>query len=112
MTLMPAELLRRYVILHNLGVETGDFEPLMRLFESDAILAFENPRIGEFEGIEMIRGVFRRQPPVMTIAIGEIAELENNARADYMLDEEPGHRKGYISIDSKDDKILKLFIGL
>jgi hypothetical protein len=90
----------------------GDFEPLMTIFSSDALFAFENPRIGEFEGIEMIRGIFRRQPPMMTIVIGEITETADTARADYALEEKPDSRQGYILLELKDNKINKLFIGL
>lgn len=108
----PSELLKHYIFLHNFGVEMGDFQPLMALFADNALFAFENPRIGEFEGIEMITGIFRRQPPTMTIIIGEIAETANTARADYALEEKPGDRQGYISLDIEENKIKKLFIGL
>ena len=94
-----SELLSRYIILHNLGVETGDFEPLMHLFDKEAVMAFENPRIGEFEGVDMISGIFRRQPPTMIIEIGEITETGDSAKADYMLDEQPEIRQGYISLE-------------
>ena len=107
-----SELLRRYILFHNLGVETGEFEPLLQLFADDAVFEFENPKIGEFKGIVMIRGIFRRQPPSMTIAIGEINETHNNAKADYMLEEELQIRQGYISLDVKNDRIQKLLIGL
>jgi hypothetical protein len=108
----PSELLKHYIFLHNFGVEMGDFEPLMALFTDNAIFAFENPRIGEFEGIEMIRGIFRRQPPTINVVIGEIAESGNSARADYALEEKPENRQGFISLDIEDNKIKKLFIGL
>lgn len=108
----PSELLKHYIFLHNFGVEMSDFEPLMGIFADDGVFAFENPRIGEFEGIEMIRGIFRRQPPTMTIVIGEITETVDTARADYALEEEPDSRQGYILLELKDNKIKKLFVGL
>jgi hypothetical protein len=108
----PSELLKHYIFLHNFGVEMGDFEPLMAILDDNAMLAFENPRIGEFEGIAMIRGIFRRQPPTMTIVIGEITETANTARADYALEEKPGDRQGYVMLDIEENKINKLFIGL
>lgn len=108
----PSELLRHYIFLHNFGIEMGDFESLMAIFSDDAVFAFEDPRIGEFAGIEMIRGVFRRQPPTMTIDIGDISESGNSARADYAIADNPDARQGYITLDIADNKIKKMFIGL
>ena len=108
----PSELLRRYILLHNLGIETGEFEPLLQLFKDDAVMEFENPKIGEFTGIEIIRGIFRRQPPMMAIAIGEIVESDCIAKADYIIEDEPEVRQGYLSMEIDDDKIQKLYIGL
>lgn len=110
--LRPSELLRRYILLHNFGVEMGEFEPLLGMFADNAVFTFENPRIGEFEGIEMIKGIFRRQPPILTITIGDISETANSARADYALEDKPGDHQGYILLEIEEDKIKRLFIGL
>ena len=106
-----ADLLVRYVLLHNYGVESGDFEPLMLLFRDDAIFEFEDPRIGVFEGLDMIRGVFRRQGPTVSIAVGNIVDEGRTARADYSSALEPDKRLGFISAEMEGDEIRRLFIG-
>lgn len=106
-----ADLLVRYVLLHNYGVESGDFEPLMLLFRDDAVFEFEDPRIGVFEGLDMIRGVLRRQGPTVSIAIGNIVDDGQTARGDYNSELEPDKRLGFISVEMEGDRIKRLFIG-
>jgi len=84
-----SELLRQYVFLHNYGVENGDFEPMMQLFDDDIVLAFEDERIGVFEGIESVRRVFRLQSPSTAICIGDIIESEGKANSDYADEASP-----------------------
>ena len=105
------ELLNRYIFLHNYGIEMGDFEPLMSLFHDDAVFEFEDSRIGTFSGIDMIKGVFRRQAPTLTITVRDVIEKPGIAVADYGSDAEPDKRLGSISLEAEDDKIKRLFIG-
>lgn len=105
------ELLKQYVFLHNYGIENGDFEPLMRIFDDKIVVAFEDPRIGVFEGIEDVRRIFRLQPPSIPIAIGETIESESRARADYSDESNPTVRLGSISADVRGEKIIKILIG-
>jgi hypothetical protein len=110
-TIHSAELLKQYIILHNYGIEIADFEPMLKLFADDAILEFEDHRIGKFEGIDMIRGVFRRQGPSMPIVIGDISETGQIARAEYADEDKPNIKLGYISIEIEGEKIKKIFVG-
>lgn len=105
------ELLKQYVILHNYGIENADFEPLMQIFDDNIVFAFEDPRIGVFEGIKAVRNVFRLQPPDMPIAVGEIIESEGRASTDYAEDANPTVRLGAISVETGSGKITKIFIG-
>jgi len=107
----PSELLKQYIYLHNYGIETADFGPLMMIFGDNAVFEFEDARIGRFEGIETIRGVFRRQAPTLAIMTGETTEMKTSVRADYAAEDRPEERLGYIELEMYDDKIKKLFIG-
>jgi hypothetical protein len=109
---VPArELLKQYVFLHNYGIENADFEPLMQIFDDNIVFAFEDPRIGVFEGIKAVRNVFRLQPPAMPIAVSEVIESGGRASADYADEMNPTARLGTISVDTSGGKITKIFIG-
>ncbi len=107
----PKELLERYIILHNYGVESGDFEPLFTLFADDIVFEFEDPRIGRFDGIADLRGVFRRQAPSLAISVGEIIEEGLSARADYADEASPGKRLGGLLIETQGEKIKRVYIS-
>lgn len=107
----PSELLAQYVFLHNMGVATLDFEPLFELFNPDSVFEFEDPRIGRFEGLETIRGVFRRQGPSQPIIIRNISQTGNTATADYADEEKPDTRLGSISIESDGQQTARVYIG-
>jgi len=105
------ELLERYVFLHNYGIENANFEALMQIFGDSIVFAFEDPRIGSFEGIEAVRRVFRLQPPAVPIMIGEIGEMEDRAVADYADEARPAIRLGTISVESDGRKITRIYIS-
>lgn len=105
------ELLESYQILHNYGIESGDFGPMLELFADDAVFEFEDERIGKFEGIDMIAGVFRRQSPSIRLAISNKTEDAGIATADYADENAPDERLGSITLESVKDKIGRLFIS-
>jgi len=106
----PSDLLKQYVSLHNYGVETADFDPLMALFTDDIIFEFEDPRIGKFEGIELLRGVFHRQGPTASILIDDITEEGQNARARYTDEDRSDIWLGNILLEVDGDKIKRIYI--
>jgi hypothetical protein len=106
-----SELLEQYIFLHNYGIENADFEPLMKIFNDHIIFAFEDPRIGTFEGIGSVRRIFRLQPPSVPIVIGGSVESRNKVTADYADENYPTVRLGSIAIDSDGARITKIFIG-
>ncbi|MFL5927456.1 MAG: hypothetical protein ACJ77E_11030 [Gaiellaceae bacterium] len=57
------ELMESHVARFNLGVRTGDWEPMLARFADDAELRFENAAAGAFAGIAEIRRAYRDQPP-------------------------------------------------
>ena len=56
-------LLKDFVECFNRGVETGDFDPLLKLFAPDAHMTFKGQRRGPFHGREGIKAGYRREPP-------------------------------------------------
>ena len=106
-----AKLLESYQILHNYGIESGDFGPMLELFSDDAIFEFEDERICKFEGIDMIAGVFRRQSPSVKLVISNMEESAGIATADYSDENSPEKQLGSITLESINDKISRLYIA-
>ncbi len=105
------DLMRQYIFLHNYGIENADFEPLMQIFDDSIVFAFEDTRIGSFEGIDAVRRVFRLQPPVTPISIEEIDETEGRAVAGYADEANSAARLGAISIETDGRKITRIYIS-
>ena len=57
------ELLDRHVRTFNHGVQTGDWESMLKHFAPEAELRFENVPAGPFQGLSAIRTAYREQPP-------------------------------------------------
>ncbi len=107
----PSELLKQYVILHNQGVQGASFQPLISLFAFDSVLAFENNKIGAFEGKVRIEDIFRKQPPEFLLGIGKIVEQGNTATTDYFDMKDPKVKLGSLTLTMEGEKITKLIIG-
>ena len=105
------ELLEKYILLHNYGIDTGDFGPMFELFADNAVFEFEDERIGSFAGIEMITGVFRRQAPTTKLVISNLEDNDGVASADYADEDRPTIRLGLLILEPEDDKIKRLFIA-
>ena len=106
----PGELLQKYILFHNYGIESGDFAPMLELFDVNAVIEFEDERIGKFEGIEMIAGVFRRQSPTLNLSISDIKEEDDTVTADYSDENDPNTRLGSIKLESDNRRIKRLYI--
>lgn len=77
-------MLAQCVALHNHGVTTGDFEPMLRLFAPDAEIRFRTLDIGPFQGIDAIRSAFSDNPPDDTLTmLGPLRDTTDGAIADY-----------------------------
>jgi hypothetical protein len=106
----PSELLKHYVTLHNSGVESSNFEPLMSLFAPEAVLDFVEPPLGKFEGIMMIRGIFRNKPPDFLLGTGKISNTQEGVVADYFDLAHPDIRVGLIELKADNGKIISILI--
>jgi hypothetical protein len=105
-----SDLLEKYVRLHNYGANNGNFEPMLELFDEDAVFEFEDPRIGTFEGKRNIARMFRLQMPDINLSIFNVKETDTSALADYADDIAPLTRLGGIILQAKDGKIKRLVI--
>jgi hypothetical protein len=83
----------------------------MSLFAPEAVLDFVKPPPGKFEGIIMIRGVFRNKPPDFLLGIGQISNTQEGISADYFDLAHPDIRLGAIELKSDNGKIISLLIG-
>jgi hypothetical protein len=105
-----SDLLEKYVALFNYGAENGDFEPMLSLFDDDAVYEFEDPRIGAFEGKDRIARMFHLQAPSSSLTIFNLKESPVSASADYGDDIAPMTRLGGIALYSQNGKIKRLVI--
>jgi len=106
------ELLKTYVVLYNYGVESGDFAPLMELFNDDSILEFEDPKIGKFEGKELISGMFQRQTPTAKLELSNIESGDSAVSADFSIEENTEARVGGFKLDIIGNKIKRLIVTI
>jgi hypothetical protein len=105
-----SDLLEKYIELFNHGVESSDFEPMLELFDENAVYEFEDPRIGIFEGRDSIARMLRLQGPSSPMSVFNIKETDAAAIADYADDIAPLTRLGGIKLFSSNGKIKKLII--
>lgn len=84
-----SDLLEKYVRLYNYGAANGDFEPMLELFDDDAVYEFEDPRIGKFEGKGDIARMFTLQRPDSNLTIFNVRETGTAAVADFADDIAP-----------------------
>ena len=105
-----SDLLEKYIELYNYGADSGDFEPMLELFDDDAVYEFEDPRIGAFEGKDNIARMFSLQSPDSNLTIFNIKETGTEALADYGDDIAPLTRLGGIILQARNGKIKRLII--
>jgi steroid Delta-isomerase len=102
--------LEAYVADHNLGVRTGEWEPLLRHFASDAELAFEGVPVGPFLGREAIGAAYRSQPPDDEVVILDAREDRETIVAGYGWSREPGVRAGEMRLTHDGETVTKLVV--
>jgi RimJ/RimL family protein N-acetyltransferase len=109
--LPPAvDLLYEYVARHNVGVRTGDWEPLGECFADDAVLEFEGVTAGPFAGREAIVAAYRERPPDDEVRVLEAAEEDGRGVALYAWSSRPGAQAGRLLLTPAGEKILTLVV--
>jgi hypothetical protein len=99
-------LLARQVETFNVGVRTGDWEPMLELFAEDGELEFAGIPVGPFRGRDAIGEAYRTQPPD-----DEIVVLEDRGdSALYAWSKEPDRPAGELHVEERDGRIARLRI--
>ena len=105
------ELLKTYIILYNYGVDSGDFNPLLELFDENSILEFEDDGIGKFEGKDNIGRMLTLQSPSIRIRLSNEKSDIESASADFSDEEKPDYRLGGFKLCKNGNKIGSLYVS-
>lgn len=106
------ELLRSYTTLHNAGVQTGDFEPILALFRDNARMIFRGICQGPFIGREAIAKAFKDNPPDDELIVIGIIEYDTAIQATYGWSKNPGVVDGMLHLVDEEGLIKKLTINV
>ena len=100
-----------HVARFNLGVRTGDWEPMLARFADDAELRFQNAAAGAFAGIAEIRRAYRDQPPDDEIEVLEAEERGDGlVVARYAWAAEPANAAGELRLLRDGERIAELVV--
>lgn len=77
------DLLRSYVARHNYGVATGDFGPMLQLFDPTAEVHFADIPFGPFIGRDAIAEAFAAHPPIEGLTLLDIQEYDGAIHVSY-----------------------------
>ena len=106
----PEELARSYVRLHNTGVRTGDFTPMLELFDPNIVFTFEGIRYGPILGINQTKKAFSEHPPTDTMKILEITEDGSEISIKYYWAGNPHATGGTLKVLTERGAIVKLSV--
>ena len=104
--------LERHVDTFNTAVRTGDFAPLVALFDDDATLEFEGLPIGPFRGRAAIAAAYAAQPPTDTMTIlGVRQETDGTVVEEFSWSADGGVRSGEMRLSVEGDRICRLVVS-
>jgi steroid Delta-isomerase len=104
------DLLERHVELFNEGIRTGDFGPMLGLFDDDAELVFEGVPVGPFRGREEIARAYADRPPDDEIEVLAREETDGNVVVRYAWLADHGRPAGRMIVTPRDDRIARLVV--
>jgi hypothetical protein len=84
----------------NIGVRTGDWEPMLELLTDDCVLEFVGIPVGPFTGRAAIGEAYRSQPPD-----DEFVLLDGSR---YAWAREPERPAGELHLEMRDGKIARI----
>jgi hypothetical protein len=106
------ELLELHVDTFNASVRSGDFAPLVALFDDDATLEFEGVPVGPFRGREAIAGAYAAQPPTDTMTIlGVRTRDDGTVVEEFSWSADGGVRSGEMRLTVERDRIRRLVVS-
>ena len=108
--IIPENIARQYIYLHNLGVETEDFSAMLGLFAGDAQMIFKNISTGPFYGRDSIREAFAVNPPQDKLRIFRIERLDEDIEVEYGWQINPDEKMGSIIFTFSDSLIKSITI--
>jgi steroid Delta-isomerase len=100
-------LLADYVDRFNVGVRTGDWEPMLELLAPYAELEFVGIPVGPFAGREAIGEAYRVQPPDDELVL---LETPGDGSAVYAWAQEPARPAGEVHLEERDGAIVRIRI--
>ena len=103
-----ASVLERYVELHNAGVRSGDFDPMLALFTADGEMHFVGRPIGPFRGTEALRRAFQQTPPDDELVLAPVALGDRAERAEYAWKSAPGAIAGTLITETDGEHLRVL----
>ena len=101
-------LLTQYIALHNQGVESGDFAPMLSLFDEAAEMHFERVPYGPLIGRAAIADGFRNTPPDDALILLDAHVDGATTVARYSWERHP--TEGILVIEAVNDQIIKLTV--
>jgi hypothetical protein len=109
--MLARDVLEHYVLRHNRGVRSGDFEPLLEIFADSARLELEGIAGGPFDGKPEIRRAFRERPPSDELLVVAADEPEADVIvAEYAWKSHPKSRAGRLRLELSGASIVRLVI--
>jgi len=103
-------LLERHVERFNAGVRSGDWEPMLELFDDTAELEFRGIPVGPFSGKDEIAAAYREQPPDDQLRVLEEREREDGVDARYAWLAEPDVAAGEMLITTDAGRMRRLVV--
>jgi hypothetical protein len=103
-------LLAKHVERFNVGVRTGDWEPMLDQFEDAAELEFRGVPVGPFAGKDAIRTAYREQPPDDELRVLESRERGDVVEARYAWLAEPDVPAGVLLLTCADSLVGRLVV--
>jgi drug/metabolite transporter (DMT)-like permease len=103
-------LLEDHVGRFNVGVRTGDWEPMVGGFTEDAEMEFRGVPVGPFVGREAIAAAYREQAPDDELRVLEQRRVDSRIEARYAWLAEPEVAAGEMFLTPRDGVIRKLVV--
>lgn len=104
--------LERHVDIFNAAVRSGDFAPLVALFDDDATLEFEGVPVGPFRGRAAIAAAYAAQPPSDTMTIlGVRSDADGTVVEEFSWSSDGGVRSGEMRLTVQGDRIRRLVVS-
>jgi SnoaL-like protein len=104
------ELLDLHVAAFNLGVEAGDWEPMLDGLTPDAELVFVGAPAGPFRGRDAIGDAYRASPPDDEVSVLEASIVGGEVVASYGWRRGGGEKAGLMLLTPREGKLRRVVV--